>query len=93
LVVLLLIASNAFGPQTSNLNENGAVNPYMNGGWSFGFPAVRAAVAVPGQGSAISPEKNTLPAVGAGATVRAWKFLVPCAGFTGRTLRAPGCVC
>lgn len=81
-LVLLLIASNSFGQQTSNLNENGALNLYMNGGWSFGFPAVRAAVAVPGQGSAISPEKKTLPAVGVGATVRAWKFLVPYADFT-----------
>lgn len=58
-------------------NENGAVNLYVNSGWSFGLPAVRAAATASGVGSAISPEKKSLPAFGIGATVRVWKFVAP----------------
>src|SRR5690242_3261331 len=63
------------GPASAS--ENGAVMLYTNGGWSFGLPAVRAAVSVAGAGTAISPEKKTLPALGIGVGVRAWRFLAP----------------
>ena len=61
---------------------SGAVQFSSSGGLSLGFPAVRAAVAVPGLGSAVSPEKKTLPAVGVGVSVRAWRYLVPFADFS-----------
>lgn len=62
-------------------SERGAINFNFNSGWSFGFPAVRAFVSVPRVGTAISPEKSTLPAAGAGLSVRAWKFVVPFVDF------------
>jgi hypothetical protein len=63
-------------------NENGAVVFYADSGWSFSLPAVRAAVSIPGVGSAISPEKKTLIAPSFGAGVTAWKFVVPFVDFT-----------
>jgi hypothetical protein len=63
-------------------SENGAVNFYADSGWSFGLPAVRAAVSVPGLGSAISPDKKTLVAPDFGLTVTAWRFIVPFADVT-----------
>lgn len=58
-------------------NERGAINAYFTSGWSFGVPAVRALAAVPGVGTAISPEKTSLPAYNVGMGVRAWRFIVP----------------
>ena len=85
LMLILLAGHQVFGQTTSQapkpLNEFGALNLNMDGGWSFGFPAVRAAVAVPGVGSAFSPEKKSLPMVNLGVGLRAWKFLMPFADF------------
>jgi hypothetical protein len=53
-------------------SEAGAVNLNVGGGWSFGLPANRAMV-----NNVVSPEKNTLPNLNAGFSVRAWKFLEP----------------
>lgn len=58
-------------------SETGAVNVWISSGWSFGLPANRAVVSVPGVGTAISPEKKTLVAPSFGASVTAWKYLVP----------------
>ena len=89
--LLVLVATALSGLAQSNqpeestkesTSETGAVSFYTSGGWSFGVPAVRAAVSIPKVGSAISPEKKTLPAVGVGMTVTAWKFLVPFVDFS-----------
>jgi hypothetical protein len=61
---------------TKPKSENGSIILDLNGGWSFGFPAVRASVST-SAGSAISPEKTALPAYGFDANVRVWKFFVP----------------
>jgi hypothetical protein len=88
-LLLLVVAqvsvfAQSSGPATTERpsNENGAATFYTTGGWSFGFPAVRAFVSIPGVGTAISPEKKTLPMLGAGVGVTAWKFLVPFAEFS-----------
>ena len=75
----LLLSTGAFA-QTENkssTSENGAVQFYADSGWSFGLPAVRAAVSVPGVASVISPEKKTLLAPSVGVGVTAWRFVVP----------------
>lgn len=81
-VALLVFSVGAFGQDQPQNAESGSVNLYTTSGWSFGFPSVRAAVAVPGRVSIISPEKTTLPTYGVGVGVRAWKFLVPFVDFT-----------
>jgi hypothetical protein len=79
----LVIASvGSFGQSQGEKSESGALTLYTNAGWTFGYPAVRAFVSVPGLGSAISPEKKTLPAPSFGIAVKAWKFLAPFADFT-----------
>ena len=86
LTILVLPAIGAAGLSAQTQapkTENGAVNFSFASGWSFGFPAVRAAVSIPGVGSAISPERTSLPAYSAGVSVRAWKFLVPFAEISG----------
>ena len=80
LMLLVMVAALGFGQGASEgkkaPSESGAVSLYGAGGWSFGLPAVRAAVAV-GSASAMSPEKKMLAAPSVGVGVRAWKFLVP----------------
>jgi hypothetical protein len=78
-----VIAISAFAQnELPKKNENGAVSLYSAAGWTFGLPAIRAAVTIPGVGSAISPLKKTLISPGFGVGVRAWKFLVPFADFS-----------
>jgi hypothetical protein len=76
------VAQNQPAPNPPAVNENGAIVFYADSGWSFGLPAVRAAVSIPGVGSAISPEKKTLIAPSFGVGVTAWKFVVPFVDFT-----------
>ena len=57
-------------------SENGAVTVSIDGGTSFGLPAVQTGVSV-GSQSVLSPDKRTLGSLGFTASVRAWKFLVP----------------
>lgn len=78
----IVIPVAAFAQNQPPANENGAVLFYADSGWSFGLPAVRAAVSIPGVGSAVSPEKKTLIAPSFGVGVTAWKFLVPFVDFT-----------
>lgn len=82
LLIMSLAVCGVFGQTTKPTNENGALNLNFNGGWSFGFPAVRASVSVPGVGSAISPERKALPIINTGVGLRAWKCLVPFVDFT-----------
>jgi len=80
LLILPLAFTGAFAqdnpPAAKPQSENGSIILDLNGGWSFGFPAVRASIFT-SAGSAISPEKKFLPAYGFDANVRVWKFLVP----------------
>src|SRR5580698_10186341 len=57
-------------------NENGAATFYYSVGTSFGFPADQAIV-ITNQGSIASPKKTVLPNLGVGATIRAWRYIVP----------------
>ncbi len=61
-------------------SEAGAAGFYFSAGTSFGYPADQAFV-VTSQGSIVSPKKTALPNVGLGATVRAWRFVVPFVDF------------
>jgi len=79
---LILLSLPGMAQTTPASNENGALQVYADGGWSFGLPAVRALASVQGLGSVISPEKKTLAAPSFGVTVTAWKFLVPFADLT-----------
>jgi hypothetical protein len=76
-----VIAISAFAQNELPKSENGAVILYSTAGWTFGLPAVRASVSIPGVGSAISPLKKTLIAPGFGVGIKAWKFFVPFAEF------------
>jgi hypothetical protein len=76
-------------PEHRPPSESGAINFYLGGGGvSFGLPANRAIAltsissTVKGKTttttlSAVSPEKSVLYAPSIGASVRAWKFIVP----------------
>jgi hypothetical protein len=76
-LVPLAVTSAQTIPQTEKQpTENGSIALGIDGGWSFGFPAVRAAVQV-GDVTAISPEKKVLPAYGAFVGVRVNRFLMP----------------
>lgn len=96
-VALMLILSafpfGAFAQNDAPPSENGAILAYLDSGWSFGLPAVRAVVSVPGVGTALSPEKKTLVAPGFGIGVKV-KFLVPYFGLaiydTGKATAAVG---
>lgn len=57
-------------------SEKGSILLGIDGGWSFGLPAVQAS-AQAGNVYVASPEKKTLPAYSALMGVRAWRFLIP----------------
>jgi hypothetical protein len=69
--VLLAMCVIAAQGQTKD-SENGALSIYGNGGWSFGLPGVYACV-----NTTCSPEKKTLPTLGFGVGVKAWRYLEP----------------
>jgi hypothetical protein len=74
---LALVACYAQEGQTDKpKSETGSMFFDVNGGWLFGFPAVQAYVATPA-GTAVSPQKKSLPAYGFDANVRIWRFFVP----------------
>jgi hypothetical protein len=58
-------------------SENGAVSFNLASGWSFGLPANRAIVSVPGGPTAISPEDKTLVAPSFGVGVTVGRYVMP----------------
>jgi len=81
-LILLVLSAGAYAQKPADPGENGAVILYGGSGWSFGLPAVRAGVSVPGAGTALSPEKKTLIAPSVGVGVRAWRWVTPFVDFT-----------
>ena len=74
---LIVLSVSALAQTPAPQSENGAFNFSLSSGWSFGLPANRAAISVPGGPSAISPEKKTLIAPSFGVGFTAWRFIVP----------------
>jgi hypothetical protein len=71
----LIFGATAFAADDTK-SETGALHFYLDGGGSFGLPANRASVTV-GSVTATSPRKTALGAVGVGAAVTAWRWVVP----------------